>query len=75
MNGVAVFDTVIGVIDHDTFITDNGVTRQYTHTARTGTGGMAIVVGCSGQLGGPNFLFIEDNTFTQPKRYQGSTHL
>jgi len=65
LNGVPVFDTVIGVIDHNTFVQDRNQTAIYIYDSSWdgrsyGDGSWVAPTG----LGSSQFLFIEDNTFT-----------
>jgi hypothetical protein len=65
LNGVPVFDTVIGVIDHNTFVQDRNQTAIYIYGStwngqNFGDGSWAASTG----FGSSQFLFMEDNTFT-----------
>jgi hypothetical protein len=65
LNGVPVFDTVIGVIDHNTFVQDRNQTAIYIYGSSWdgrsfGDGSWAAPT----DLGSGKFLFIEDNVFT-----------
>jgi hypothetical protein len=66
LKGPTVFDTVIGVIDHNTFITDTGFSIPFYAYATTwdgqlnGDGSWAAATG----FGSSQFLFLENNTFT-----------
>jgi len=65
LNGVPVFDTVIGVIDHNTFVQDRNQTAIYIYDSgwdgrSFGDGSWIAPTG----FGSSQFLFIEDNTFT-----------
>lgn len=65
LNGVPVFDTVIGVIDHNTFVQDRNQTAIYIYDSSWdgGSYGDGSWVAPTG-FGSSQFLFIEDNTFT-----------
>jgi hypothetical protein len=70
LNGVPVFDTVIGVIDHNTFIQDRNQTAIYIYGSSWdgrsfGDGSWAAPT----RFGSSQFLFIEDNTFTHAGSY------
>src|SRR5437660_3625363 len=67
MNGFTVFDTVIGVIDHNTFTKSNKHLTTYIYGSRWnnasgnwGDGSWAAPT----NFGSSEFLFYEDNTFT-----------
>jgi hypothetical protein len=65
LNGASVFDTVIGVIDHNTFVMDRtglpiNIYDSYWNGRTLGDGSWAAPTG----FGSSQFLFIEDNTFT-----------
>src|SRR5436190_5073963 len=65
LNGASVFDTVIGVIDHNTFVMDRtglpiNIYDSYWNGRTLGDGSWAALTG----FGSSQFLFIEDNTFT-----------
>ena len=65
LNGNGVFDTVIGVIDHNTFVQDRIQTGIYIYDSNWngrsyGDGSWADGT----HFGTDRFLFIEDNTFT-----------
>ncbi len=65
LNGVPVFDTIIGVIDHNTFVQDRNQTAIYIYDSswdgrNYGDGSWVVPTG----FGSSQFLFIEDNTFT-----------
>jgi len=65
LNGVPVFDTVIGVIDHNTFVQDRNQTAIYIYDSNWdgrsyGDGSWVAPTG----FGSSQFLFIEDNNFT-----------
>jgi len=65
LNGVPVFDTVIGVVDHNSFIVNGYKTAIYIYDTHWnghdyGDGSWAAPTG----FGSSQFLFIEDNTFT-----------
>ncbi len=65
LNGASVFDTVIGVIDHNTFVMDRtglpiNIYGSYWDGRTLGDGSWAASTG----FGSSQFLFIEDNTFT-----------
>jgi hypothetical protein len=65
LNGASLFDTVIGVIDHNTFVIDRtglpiNVYASYWNGDNYGDGSWAAPTG----YGTSQFLFIEDNTFT-----------
>jgi hypothetical protein len=65
LNGATVFDTVIGVINHNTFVTDRFSPPIYSYGSHWngqnfGDGSWAAPTG----FGSSQFLFIEDNTFT-----------
>jgi hypothetical protein len=65
LNGASVFDTVIGVIDHDTFVMDRtglpiNIYGSYWNGRTLGDGSWVATT----QFGSSQFLFIEDNTFT-----------
>ena len=66
VNGYSVFDTVLGVIDHNTFLNSPGQYTIYVYGSRWngqgtyGDGSWAAPV----NFGSGDFLFIEDNTFT-----------
>jgi hypothetical protein len=65
LNGVPVFDTVIGVVDHNSFIVNGYKTAIYIYGSHWnghgyGDGSWAAPT----EFGSSQFLFIEDNTFT-----------
>ncbi|HZR64419.1 MAG TPA: hypothetical protein VFA85_04675 [Terriglobales bacterium] len=65
LNGAGTFDTVIGVIDHNTFVMDRAglpinIYDSYWNGRTLGDGSWAAPTG----FGTDRFLFIEDNTFT-----------
>ncbi|HMC28898.1 MAG TPA: hypothetical protein VKM56_14000 [Verrucomicrobiae bacterium] len=65
LNGASVFDTVIGVIDHNAFVIDRtglpiNIYDSYWNGRVLGDGSWAAATG----FGSSQFLFIEDNTFT-----------
>ena len=65
LNGASVFDTVIGVIDHNTFVIDRtglpiNIYDSYWNGRTLGDGSWSAPTG----FGTDRFLFIEDNTFT-----------
>ena len=65
LNGASVFDTVIGVIDHNAFVMDRtglpiNIYDSYWNGRTLGDGSWAAPTG----FGSSQFLFIEDNTFT-----------
>jgi len=65
LNGASVFDTVIGVIDHNTFVIDRtglpiNIYDSYWNGRTQGDGSWAAPTG----FGTDRFLFIEDNLFT-----------
>jgi hypothetical protein len=66
LNGFSVFDTVIGVIDHNTFIRNNGGEFMIYVYGTTWDGGGNGDKSWSAptNYGSSQFLFIEDNTFT-----------
>jgi hypothetical protein len=71
LNGGAVFDTVIGVIDHNTFVTDKSSPPIYPYASHWnrqnyGDGSWAAPTG----FGSSQWLFIEDNTFTHSQQGQ-----
>jgi hypothetical protein len=71
LNGVTVFDTVIGVIDHNTFVLDKYGAAIIPYGSRWngqnfGDGSWTAATG----FGSSQFLFIEDNTFTHSQPYQ-----
>jgi hypothetical protein len=64
LNGASVFDTVIGVIDHNAFVIDRtglpiNIYDSYWNGRVLGDGSWAAPTG----FGSSQFLFIEDNTF------------
>src|SRR5438132_1885744 len=67
MNGYTVFDTVIGVIDHNTFTKSNKHLTTYIYGSRwnnaSGNWGDGSWVAPT-NFGSSEFLFYEDNTFT-----------
>ena len=70
LNGVPVFDTVIGVIDHNIFIQDRNQTAIYIYGSgwdgrSFGDGSWAAPT----RFGSSQFLFIEDNVFTHTGSY------
>ncbi|HEY7322761.1 MAG TPA: hypothetical protein VIE89_34795 [Candidatus Binatia bacterium] len=65
LNGASLFDTVIGVLDHNTFVIDRtglpvNIYDSYWNGRTQGDGSWAAPTG----FGTDRFLFIEDNTFT-----------
>src|SRR5206468_7609195 len=63
------FDTVIGVIDHNTFVQDRNQTAIYIYDSNWdgrsyGDGSWVASTG----FGSSQFLFIEDNNFTHTSR-------
>jgi hypothetical protein len=71
LNGASVFDTVIGVIDHNTFVIDRtglpiNIYDSYWNGRALGDGSWAAPTG----FGSSQFLFIEDNTFTHSNPYE-----
>ena len=71
LNGASVFDTVIGVIDHNTFVIDRtglpiNIYGSYWNGRTLGDGSWAAPTG----FGSSQFLFIEDNNFTHSNPYQ-----
>ncbi len=71
MNGASVFDTVIGVIDHNAFVIDRtglpiNIYDSYWNGLTLGDGSWAAPTG----FGSSQFLFIEDNTFTHSDQSQ-----
>jgi len=71
LNGASVFDTVIGVIDHNTFVIDRSglpinIYDSYWNGRTQGDGSWAAPTG----FGTGWFLFIEDNTFTHSDQTQ-----
>jgi hypothetical protein len=69
LNGSTVFDTVIGVIDHNTFVTDKFSPPIYPYASHwngqnNGDGSWAAPTG----FGSSQFLFIEDNNFTHSQQ-------
>jgi hypothetical protein len=71
LNGASVFDTVIGVIDHNAFVIDRtglpiNIYDSYWNGRTLGDGSWAAPTG----FGSSQFLFIEDNTFTHSNPYQ-----
>ena len=71
LNGPTVFDTVIGVIDHNTFVLDRfgaAIIPYGSHWngQNYGDGSWAAPTG----FGSSQFLFIEDNTFTHSQPYE-----
>ena len=71
LNGASVFDTVIGVIDHNTFVIDRtglpiNIYDSYWDGRTLGDGSWVAPTG----FGSSQFLFIEDNTFTHGNPYQ-----
>jgi hypothetical protein len=65
LNGYAVFDTVLGVIDHNSFALTTGRFATYIYASRWngqsyGDGSWAA----PSNYGSSEFLFFEDNTFT-----------
>jgi hypothetical protein len=69
LNGATVFDTVIGVIDHNTFVFDRFGCAIYPYGSHWdgqdyGDGSWAAPTG----YGSSQFLFIEDNTFTHSQK-------
>ena len=73
LNGSTVFDTVIGVIDHNTFVIDRVSPPIYVYGSHwngqnNGDGSWAAPTG----FGSSQFLFIEDNNFMHSQQYQRS---
>jgi hypothetical protein len=73
LNGPTVFDTVIGVIDHNTFVIDRFSPNVYIYGSYWngqdhGDGSWAAPTG----FGSSQFLFIEDNTFTHSQQSERS---
>jgi hypothetical protein len=73
LNGPTVFDTVIGVIDHNAFVTDRFSPPIYVFDAHwngqnNGDGSWPAPTG----FGSSQFLFIEDNTFAHSQQGQHS---
>ena len=71
LNGASVFDTVIGVIDHNAFVIDRSglpinIYDSYWNGRTLGDGSWAAPTG----FGSSQFLFIEDNTFTHSDQSQ-----
>jgi hypothetical protein len=71
LNGASVFDTVIGVIDHNTFVINRtglpiNIYGSYWNGRVLGDGSWAAPTG----FGSSQFLFIEDNNFTHSNPYQ-----
>jgi hypothetical protein len=71
LNGGTVLDTVIGVIDHNTFVTDKSSSPIYPYASHWdgqnfGDGSWATPTG----FGSSQFLFIEDNIFTHSQQGQ-----
>jgi len=71
LNGASVFDTVIGVIDHNTFVIDRtglpiNIYDSYWNGRVLGDGSWAAPT----DFGSSQFLFIEDNSFTHSNPYQ-----
>jgi hypothetical protein len=71
LNGASVFDTVIGVIDHNAFVIDRtglpiNIYDSYWNARTLGDGSWAAPTA----FGSSQFLFIEDNTFTHGDPYQ-----
>jgi hypothetical protein len=71
VNGAGTFDTVIGVIDHNTFILDRtglpiNIYGSYWNGQTLGDGSWAAAT----DYGSSQFLFIEDNTFTHTQQSQ-----
>jgi hypothetical protein len=69
LKGGTVFDTVIGVIDHNTFVLDKFGCAIYPYGSHWdgkdyGDGSWAAPTG----YGSSQFLFIEDNTFTHSQK-------
>ncbi|HEY7000624.1 MAG TPA: hypothetical protein VH330_02690 [Candidatus Udaeobacter sp.] len=69
LKGGAVFDTVIGVIDHNTFVLDKFGCAVYPYGSHWdgqdyGDGSWAAPT----DYGSSQFLFIEDNTFTHSQK-------
>jgi FG-GAP-like repeat len=69
LNGSTVFDTVIGVIDHNTFVTDRFSPSIYPYASywngqNNGDGSWSAPTG----FGSSQFLFIEDNNFTHSQQ-------